>query len=121
MCNETKGPPHKSEANQKVCKSSTHLCLTPQACTHNQIPGSLQVITIRIRTVVVIHRHLIGLYPWPNCPFRTTLRTISQIHSEHILLQHLAAPICPQKARSYKRTLSITAPLLSEEFSSHAY
>src|SRR6267154_3628185 len=72
MCDETKGPPHKSEANQKVCKSSTHLCLTPQACTHNQIPGSLWVITIRIRAVVVIHRRLIRLYPWPNCPFRTT-------------------------------------------------
>jgi hypothetical protein len=61
MCDETKEPPYKSEAHQKVCKSSMHLCLTPQACTHNQIPGSLRVITIRIRAVVVIHRRLISL------------------------------------------------------------
>ena len=42
---------------------SMHLGLTPQACTHNQIPGSLWVITIRVHTVVVIHCCLVGLYP----------------------------------------------------------
>ena len=51
---------------------STRLGLTPQASTHNQIPGSLRVITIRVRAVVVIHRCLVGLYPRLHCPFRTT-------------------------------------------------
>ena len=52
---------------------STCLGLTPQACTHNQIPRSLWVITIRVCAVIVFHCCLVGLYPQLNCPFRTTL------------------------------------------------
>ena len=151
MCDETKGLLHRSEANQKVCKSSMHLCLTPQACTHNQMPRSLQVITIRICTVVVIHCRLIRLYPWPNCPFRMMLCFIHD-HIIHInrwihcssrfsrwygvMVLRTPPPLCGvywswvplgQKARLYQWTLSITGhwlpltPLLSEEFNLHVY